>query len=299
VVRLADGAQDIIFDRKNATRPQDGLGILLTFAIRSKRGPAGGLARSGGSTSPIAGVRDRVRKSQPLNRNDCTGFTLLEVLIATALLSVVIFLTTLSYSMILDVWAQKKIVGQNTLTNYRSHLLVRFALESVYDYYVTDPMNETKGLYYPLFRGERDMLEFVTLSAVFSKGVPAVARVRLAKQAGNAPEHYQLLYEEAPLDSTYVRYRDALPPYRRSLVIYPKVEQFSMRYFGEWEARWVREREDFEMVSKWQDTFSGEEKQTIPEIIELTVRTAEEETTLVYQVRANNIHKRSFFQPFR
>lgn len=229
--------------------------------------------------------------------NRSAGFTLIEVLIATMVLSAVVYLATLSCSMFLNVWEEKRLTDTSAINDYRSHILVRSALESIYDYYVTDPANEKAGRYYPFFKGERDMIEFVTLSSVFSKGVPSIARLRLERQDMAAGEYYKVIYEEVPLDQTYIRYADVKPEYSHAMVVYTEVKKINIRYYGEWETRWVPERDDFETVYRWQDTFNGEERNTIPETIELTINTEPEETTLLFPVIANNVYKRAFFSP--
>ncbi len=229
------------------------------------------------------------------NRN--AGFSLIEVLIATMILSALVYLATLSYSMFLNVWEQKKLTDTSAINDYRSHILFRSALESIYDYYVTDKANERIGRYYPFFRGERDKFEFVTLSSVFSKGAPASACLRLKRIDATAGKYYNIIYEETPLDRMYIKYADDRPQYSHAMVIYPQVEKINIRYYGEWETRWVPERDNFETVYKWQDTFDGAERNTIPETIELTISAEEGETTLLFQVKAKNVFKRAFFNP--
>ena len=229
------------------------------------------------------------------NRN--AGFSLIEVLIATMILSALVYLATLSYSMFLNVWEQKKLTDTKAINDYRSHILFRSALESIYDYYVTDKANERIGRYYPFFRGERDKFEFVTLSSVFSKGLPAVARLRLERQDMATGKYYNVIYEETPLDQTYIKYADVKSEYSHAMVVYTEVKKINIRYYGEWETRWVPERDNFETVYKWQDTFDGAERNTIPETIELTISAEEGETTLLFQVKAKNVFKRAFFNP--
>jgi prepilin-type N-terminal cleavage/methylation domain-containing protein len=236
-----------------------------------------------------------VPRSAIRNRN--AGFTLLEVLIATMVLSAVVYLATLSYSMFLNVWEEKRLTDTSAINDYRSHILVRSALESIYDYYVTDPANEKAGRYYPFFKGKGDMIEFVTLSSVFSKGAPAIARLRLERQDMAAGEYYKVIYEEAPLDQTYIKYADDKTEYSHAMVVYTEVKKINIRYYGEWETRWVPERYDFETVYRWQETFCGEKRNTVPETIELTLNTKAAETTLLFPVRANNVYKRAFFNP--
>lgn len=229
--------------------------------------------------------------------NHSAGFTLIETLIATLILSAVIYLAVLSYSIFLDVWGQKRLSDTSAIDAYRSHTLIRSAIESIYDYYVTDPANEKKGLHYPYFKGGRDALEFVTLSSVFKKGVPAAARIRLNNQHAGDENYRTIIYEEVPLDKTYIKYAGDNLKYSRLMAVYTGVKKIHIRYYGVWETKWMPEKDDFETIYKWQETFDGKKKNAVPEIIEMTLTTNNGDKTLLFTVRGNNVYKRGFFSP--
>ena len=230
------------------------------------------------------------------NRN-AKGFTLIEVLIATMVLSAVVYLATISCSMFLNVWEKKRLTDTSAINAYRSHILVRSALESIYDYYVTDPANEKAGRYYPFFNGEGDMLEFVTLSSVFKKGVPAAARIRLDNQPAGDENYRAIVYEEAPLDNAYIKYSGDNLKYSRLMTVYTGVKKINIRYYGIWETKWMPEKDGFETIYKWQKTFDGKKKNAVPEIIEMTLITDNGDKALLFPVRGNNVYKRGFFSP--
>jgi len=224
------------------------------------------------------------------------GFTLIEVLIATAILSLAIYLASLSTSIFLNIWEDKQFTDTRAIEDFRSHLLLRFALESIYDYYVTDPFNEKNGKYYPYFKGGKDTIEFVTLSSVFNKKKAAAARLKLDEREIGSEDGLSLIYEEMPLDGTYIKYNDFKPEYKNTLIAYRDVKKIKLRYYGAWETIWLAEAGKFETVLKWQEVFSGKERKTIPETIELKVTTRDGETTLMFSIRAKNIYKKEFFQ---
>ena len=226
------------------------------------------------------------------------GFTLIEVLIATIILASLVYLATLSYSLFLRIWEQGGARANIAVERYRTDILLRSALESAYDYYVTDPANEKAGLYYPFFKGGRDNVEFVTLSSVFRKGCPAVARLRIREVNEPDQSYYEVVYEETPLQDSYVKYNNFSGGYKFSMIVYDNVKNFSLRYFGLWEPEHVFGKATAlpAIIYKWQNSFYGEKKRAIPRQIELTVSLEDEHETLHYQVMAQNIYKRSFFR---
>ena len=205
----------------------------------------------------------------------------------------VIYLATISYSMFLDTWERKRLSDVVAIQEYRSHVLLRNSLESIFDYYVTDPESEKSNRRFPFFKGEKESLEFVTLSSVFHKGKPAVAQIRLKKSEANNLK--ALIYKEVSLDQTYIRYNDDPLEYKNSMLICDNLKSVRIRYFGIWETKFVHEKHDFVTVYKWQETFEGKERNAVPDTIEIIVESGEGETRLVFPVMAHSQGKGYFF----
>jgi prepilin-type N-terminal cleavage/methylation domain-containing protein len=228
----------------------------------------------------------------PSHRSGNTGFTLIELLISTLILASIILLAILSYSSFLNAWESKRLTDSDALAEYRSHLLLRYAVESAYDYFVTDPANERLGIYYPYFKGYPDRLEFVTLSSVFCKGSPAAARMRVLRDENE--EVQRLVYEEAPLDGIYIRYNDTDPDYKEQMVSYKDLKNVRFRYYGVEEIRWNHRLDNLEEIYGWQETYQGKEKKGLPEMIELLLTTEQGDTRLAFSVKGGNIYKDYF-----
>ncbi len=225
------------------------------------------------------------------------GFTLIEVLISSFVLAMMVTMAVMSYSFFLRTWQSRKLSDNSLLYEYRNSILVHYAMESIYDYFVTDHTNERRGRFYPFFRGERDQLHCVTLSSVFRRGLPAIACLRLAKIPGSSL--YNLVYEEAPLDTVYLRYNNRLPEYRFSLVLFNEVQKVNIRYYGITEVRWIEKISAYHRIRKWKPTFSGRDINGIPEKIEIIVTIHGSDIHLVYPVRGRNNTKTTYFQRWR
>jgi len=200
--------------------------------------------------------------------------------------------------MFLDTWGKEIAADKGALDRYRKQVLLRASLESTYDYYVTDPADDRKGTYYPFFKGVSTSIEFVTLSSVFYGDIPAIARLKVVpyQAESGSKELCRLSYEEAPLDRTYVKYAGSPIRFKRSMVVYAGYLHCRFRYFGEWKTRFSPEKNGFETSYKWQDTFSGRERQTIPEKIELTLDNGAGKIRLIFFIRTYNLYKRGFFR---
>jgi len=222
------------------------------------------------------------------------GFTLIEVIVATSILAMAIYLALTAYSFFGDSWRKGKLSDTRSLDLYRNHILCRSAVESIYDYYVTDPSSERNRIHYPYFIGTGQSVDFVTLSSVFVKGVSAAGRIRLV---GNELGGQNLVYEETPFLSGFIRYEDQVPEYENRITLYEGVKQINIRYYGLWESRFNEMTMDFDKEYRWQAEFYGKAKKEIPEIIELTVSGEMGVVVLALPVRTSNPFKASFFTP--
>jgi len=222
------------------------------------------------------------------------GFTLIEVIVATSILAIAIYLALTAYAFFGDTWRKGRLSDTRSLDLYRNHILCRSAVESICDYYVTDSSNERNGIYYPYFVGAGQSVDFVTLSSVFEKSMPAAAGMRLIKTETGRQD---LIYEEAPLLGKYIRYENQPPEYVNRITLYEDVKQFGIRYYGVWESRFNEMTLDFDKVYRWQGEFFGKIRKEVPEIIELNVSGQMGEIVLTLPVKASNSSKALTFTP--
>jgi len=223
------------------------------------------------------------------------GFTLIEVIAATTILAIIIYLALTAYAFWGDAWRKGRLADTRSLDLYRNHILCRSAIESVYDYYVTDPVNERNKIHYPYFVGDSTSIAFVTLSSVFSKGIPAAARIRLVKSNAGVQN---LVYEEMPLLRQYIKYEDDVPEYESQIVLFENVNRLTIRYYGIFESRYDAAADDYEFIYRWQDDFYGKERKAVPEIIELSVYgESGDDTVWTFSAKARNPYKIIFLEP--
>lgn len=209
------------------------------------------------------------------------------------ILAMVVSMAAFSLSMFMDLWRDDRYAGAEAIEEYRLASLLRSSLEGAYDYYVTDPANERLRNYYPFFFGNSDSLTYVTLSSVFSQDSPALVRISFKKE--DVAQGTAIIYQEALLDSTYVRYQDQLPAFSHQLLLSESVTDAQFRYFGLWERIWQPALEDFLETERWQATFFGKEKKMIPKKVELTLTFPQGKEVLLFPIRSYNVFKQDSF----
>jgi prepilin-type N-terminal cleavage/methylation domain-containing protein len=222
-----------------------------------------------------------------------TGFTLVEVMISTTIIALVVYLAFQAQSFFVNIWYSNKISTLSAMEDYRAHSLLRNAIESITEYFITDPESERAGARYPYFIADGASVAFVTLSSVFSKGHAAAGKISLKKSSGEKTA--VLVYEEMPFDSLYIRYQGDHITYSRSIVIADKVSKATFRYYGTWEIIWDSELEYYKTIKRWQDVYQGKDRKTTPDIIEITLSGKTGDQTLSFPVKSHNPYKEAFF----
>ena len=221
------------------------------------------------------------------------GFTLIEVLISTTIIGLVVYLAFLAQSFFVNIWYSNKLATNVAMEEYRAHSLLRSAIESITEYFITDPESEKVGAHYPFFNADSKSVEFVTLSSVFYKGAAAVGKLSLKKNFEE--KTMELIYEEAPLNTMYIRYQGDKITYSRSMVIADKLSNVTFRYYGTWEIIWDNELEYFKTIKQWQDIYYGKDRATTPDIIEISLVGINGDQTLSFLVKSHNPYKNAYF----
>jgi prepilin-type N-terminal cleavage/methylation domain-containing protein len=191
------------------------------------------------------------------------GFSLLEMLVAIVVLSMVIGISTYAYSMFMRQWDGHLGRFDESQAQYQRLEWLATALQDTLPYLVRDDNNEL-GFY---FLGRDEGLTSVTMSPIFGVGEPALIRVfREPEDTGS----WRLVYEEAPFAGNVLAYADQRMEFRHRLVIARGLPQPEFRYFGWADLQSSVSVEDTLSTGRaWFDEYDGLQRQIQPEKIEL------------------------------
>jgi len=193
------------------------------------------------------------------------GFSLLEMLVAITVLSMVIGISTYAYSLFIRQWDGHLGRFDEAQAQYQRLDWLASALEDTLPYIVRDD-NGVLGFY---FLGREEGLTAVTMSPIFDVGEPALIRVfREADDSGA----WRLVYEEAPFAGNLLARADQRMDFRHRLIIARNVPHLKFRYFG-WADLQTRMSfgEALNVRRSWFDEFDGLQRQFHPEKIELNL----------------------------
>ncbi len=191
------------------------------------------------------------------------GFSLLELLVAVAVLSLVIGIATYAYALFMRQWDGHLGRYDTAQSQYQRLEWLAAALEDTLPYIVQDEDGEP-GFY---FLGREEGLTLITLSPIFGIGEPAL--IRVFREAGEEGA-WQLVYEEAPFAGTVLTRADQRMDFRHRLVVAGDVPRPAFRYFG-WSELSSRLAFGEALTAQrgWFDEYDGLLRRYHPEKIEL------------------------------
>ncbi|QYJ74054.1 prepilin-type N-terminal cleavage/methylation domain-containing protein [Shewanella sp. FJAT-52076] len=192
------------------------------------------------------------------------GFSLIELLLSMAILAMVIFIGSFSFSIYSKLW-NKDIANYNkSLSSGKTSVLLSRMFQHVSNYIVHDK----RGLPVYYFVGNNHSMSFVTRSPLISDSPLALVKleVKTLSDGNNI-----LVYQEADLVGEDFFSLDSLPAMKYKLNLFES-PNIRFNYFG-WTSNEQRmlafdREQDEDMV--WQPDYSAEISGVLPEVVNLT-----------------------------
>jgi len=223
------------------------------------------------------------------------GFTLIEVLLATLLFSVLIGIASWGYSQYLRVWESELFSDVPEMSAYRRLTLMRRSIEGIFDYYVTSAKSD---FMVPFFEGRASGFVFVTRCPVFSEAEVALAHVRLDKHE----DRYRLTYTEESLGETYLAVRkEGLDP-NHTFIVMDDVSRYEIAYFGLSSEGLTPEQLSAETdlrTYKWTSDFSGGQRGLMPAKVDMQLQKEGKEYRFLFHLGEGARGKGSLFNAER
>lgn len=159
------------------------------------------------------------------SRSRVSGLTLIELLLAIVILSMLIGIATYSFSLFARHWSDRNQSFEISLAQFQRLDLLVTALSDALPWLVRNS-DGAIGYY---FLGRKEGVTLVTDSPIFADQTPALIRVFGERQTDGL---WRLVYEEAPLDEVSLRSVDQVLPFTKRLVVLRNLRSLDFRYFG-------------------------------------------------------------------
>ena len=154
-----------------------------------------------------------------------TGFTLIELMLATSLLMMVMFSGYYAYSLYSQKWQKRvQVFWQGTEQAIALDSLHK-VLNSAMPYMVNG--KDDKACVY--FKGSNTSISFVSSSAIFS-AEPALVHLQIEAMPNSS--NYNLIYQEQSIKHNLVLELDHQAQWQHEIVLLANITDFNLAYFG-------------------------------------------------------------------
>lgn len=179
------------------------------------------------------------------------GFTLVEILIAMLILSAVMYIGSVSFSVFSQKWQQGQQRFDQAAERAKGLLLLRQAFNGISNFIIQNDKQQPEYL----FDGNAKSLLFVTSQGLIKPGQLSLVRLKVRPATAPDTTEDQLWYQETPLDNSPLLSVLQLPaPVQEMLLL--SAENIRFNYFG-WASRQDIERffEGEGTTPQWQNSY--------------------------------------------
>lgn len=198
------------------------------------------------------------------SKKSAEGFTLIELMIAVSILSMLLFTGSYSYGILTERW--NKELGQfSASVKQAKHLeLVQRALEGIQPFVVVDK-KQTPSFF---FIGAESNLLSVTRAGFFSGDFPEIFRLTSIKKDNGL---FDLIYQAKSTKNFLLLGTEQSIEFDHQMTLFTDLEKVTFSYFG-WESMLIKNSESETLhQKKWFERFSGIDNQLLPSKFNLTL----------------------------
>jgi len=214
-------------------------------------------------------------------RRTCSGYTLIEVLVAIVIFTSMLLLAGMSLNQSLSQYRGLVEKGLN-FWSYAKNVWAGKSLNSTLDYYV---YTRNDG-WFPFFQGDRAGLAYVSL-APFAGDLPVVAWMKTEEAGGGKRNlvYYELpvytkTYNDIDNDVVFGNYKKG-----KSFKVLEEVEGIEFSFYG---------YNIFEKRYKWFESFNGNRMKRLPTLVRISYRRDGKKGMLVFGINVNSLIKTNY-----
>jgi len=209
--------------------------------------------------------------------NNQNGFTLIELMIAITILSLLLFIGSFSYSLMSERWNKELGQFSQTAKEAKNLEILQRLLEGVQPYVVVDK-NKKPSLF---FIGAKTSLLAISRSGIFETQYPVIFRLTTVNK-GNG--QVDLVYQSASTRNVLLKGTDQNIEFSKKLILFENLEKIELSYYG-WSHLYEKSAEHKNVNNrKWFERYSGIDNQLMPEKYLITLTKNGEELSIPVQL---------------
>lgn len=198
------------------------------------------------------------------SKNSSSGFTLIELMIAIVILSLLLFTGSYSYSLMAERW-NKELGHFSSSAQMSKHLeLTQKLIEGIQSHIVVDK-NKTP---YFFFIGHQSSLLAVSQAGLFSGNYPEVFRLTAVEKEDGLVD---LVYQASSSENIMLKGTEQSIIFTKTLVLFADVEEIFFEYYGWGHYNEKTNDENNKFKESWHSNYSGIDRQYMPSKLRLTI----------------------------
>jgi prepilin-type N-terminal cleavage/methylation domain-containing protein len=199
--------------------------------------------------------------------NKDKGFTLIELMIAISILSLLLYTGSYMYSTLANRWNQELGEFNQHFAQSRSFILLQELLSGVMPFVIRDKQQADMPTMF--FVGAEDSLLAVSRGGVVSSDYPEIFRLSALQ---NKNDKYDLVYQSASTKNTLLLDAQQQIEFEHRFTLIQNAEEIEFAYFG-WPSFQIKNQspENTPAQSRWFSNYSGVDRQLNPEKITVSV----------------------------
>ncbi|MDG1750744.1 MAG: prepilin-type N-terminal cleavage/methylation domain-containing protein [Thalassotalea sp.] len=188
------------------------------------------------------------------------GFSLIELLVALAIMSMTLLISSLGYSFFMDRWQKSLGIFDQSANTAKKLLLTKHSILGIYPYILRDK-NHVASIY---FEGNEDGFIGITTRSFFYRDTPSVVRFSLMQQEDFT---YQLHYEEEPIAKNPITIIKQNINFKRRVVLLDGILDVKFHYYGH---KNLSSKVAGSENKVWWQSFNGFNRKILPDAIRLS-----------------------------
>ena len=203
-----------------------------------------------------------------LNKNSLAsyskGFTLIELMIAVSILTLLLFTGAYSYSLMSERWNKELGQFSHSAKNTKHLALTQRLLAGVMPYVVVD--NKLSPAFF--FIGNKSSLLAVSRSGFFSESYPEIFRLTVMEKRNGKVD---LIYQSKSTQEVLLKTTEQNITFAHQITLFTDLDSVNFEYFG-WQHLYIKNAIDKNgQTAKWFEQFSGIDNLLMPEKFHLTL----------------------------
>jgi prepilin-type N-terminal cleavage/methylation domain-containing protein len=214
-----------------------------------------------------------------------SGFTLIEMLIAISILSLLLFTGSYIYSTLSSRWDKELGEFNQHFEQSRSLILLQELLSGVMPFVVRDKIKDLGPTMF--FVGQDDSLLAVSRGGLVNNDFPEIFRLTAVQNANNK---YDLVYQSASTQDILLLDTQQTIEFDNRFVVMADLDKVEFRYYG-WPGFQLKNNaaeDDDTIKAAWYADYSGVDWQLNPEKIELNITLGDQIAHLIVSLDINS-----------